>query len=233
VGVSLSSCRDFVLAGDDHGIGSSIHQDHHRKAMIVRASPENIAEAAGVLRSGGVVAFPTDTLYGLAADPRRDDAVRRLFALKGRQPDAAVPLIAADLEQSMTAGEFRQQELRLARAFWPGPLSIVVPARPLISRAALGGGSTLAIRVPAHAAARELAAAFGFPITATSANASGEPPAETADDVASAVRGVDLILDDGRVAGGPPSTIVRFDDEVPTLVRAGAIAWDRVLRSVQ
>jgi L-threonylcarbamoyladenylate synthase len=201
--------------------------------MIVRASPDGIAEAAGVLRSGGVVAFPTDTFYGLAADPRRDDAVRRLFALKGRRPDAAVPLIAADLEQSMTAGKLRQQELRLARAFWPGPLSIVVLARPLISGAALGGGSTLAIRVPAHAAARALAAAFGFPITATSANASGESPAETAADVARAVPDVDLILDGGRVTGGPPSTIVEFDDEVPTLVRAGAIAWDRVLKSVQ
>ncbi len=201
--------------------------------MIVSASGGGIAQAVAVLHSGGVVAFPTDTLYGLAVDPRRDDAVERLFALKGRRPDAAVPLVAADLAQARAAGAFGPRELRLAEVFWPGPLSIVVPAHRSISRAALGGGGTLAIRVPAHAVARDLAAAFAFAIAATSANASGQPPAETADDVARAVPNVDLILDGGRVAGGPPSTIVRFDDEVPTLVRAGAIVWERVLESLQ
>src|SRR6266542_2184147 len=193
------------------------------------SASDGIGKAADVLRSGGVVAFPTDTLYGLASDPRRDDAIERLFALKRRRPDAAVPLIAADLSQARWAGEFGPREVRLAQAFWPGPLSIVVAARSSISRAALGGGATLAIRVPAHAVARELAAAFGFAITATSANASGERPAETADDVVNAVPDVDLILDGGRVTGGTPSTIVRFDGDVPTLVRAGAIAWERVL----
>lgn len=201
--------------------------------MIVPPSPQGIAQAADVLRSGGVVAYPTDTLYGLAVDPRSDDAVRRLFSLKRRRPDVAVPLVAADLDQAMTAGEFREPELRLARAFWPGPLSIVVVAHPFISRATLGGGSTLAIRVPAHAVARELARAFAFPITATSANASGDSPAESADAVARGVSGVDMIVDGGGVTGGPPSTIVRFDDRVPTLVRAGAVAWDRVLKSLQ
>ena len=182
---------------------------------------------------GGVVAFPTDTLYGLAVDPRRDDAIERLFALKARAPDAAVPLIAAGLEQAAQAGTFGEQELRVAGAFWPGPLSIVVPARPSISRAALGGGATVAIRVPAHHAARELAAAFGFPVTATSANVSGDRPAETADDVVASVPHVDAIVDAGRVTGGLPSTIVRFDRGAPTLIRGGAIAWERVLESLQ
>jgi L-threonylcarbamoyladenylate synthase len=201
--------------------------------MIVRASADGIAQATAVLQSGGVVAFPTDTLYGLAVDPRRDDAVARLFALKRRRPDAAVPLIAADLEQALQVGDFGEQELRLARSFWPGPLSIVVPARRTLSRAALGGGNVVAIRVPAHDVARQLAAAFAFAITATSANASGEQPAETADDVAKDVPAVDLVIDGGRVTGGPPSTIVRLDRNVPTLVRDGAIAWDRVLESLQ
>jgi L-threonylcarbamoyladenylate synthase len=201
--------------------------------MIVPASADGIAHAAEILRAGGVVAFPTDTLYGLAVDPRRDDAVERVFALKGRRPDAAVPLIAADLDQAMQAGEFGIKELTLASAFWPGPLSIVVPARFTLSRAALGGGTTVAIRVPAHDVARALAASFVFAIAATSANASGEQPAETAEDVARAIPDVDLILNGGRVAGGRPSTIVRFDGGVPTLVRDGAIAWDRVIRSLQ
>jgi L-threonylcarbamoyladenylate synthase len=201
--------------------------------MIVRASGDGIIQAAEMLQQGGVVAFPTDTLYGLAADPRRDEAIERLFALKGRRPDAAVPFIAADVAQAMDAGAFGSKELTLAHAFWPGPLSIIVAARAAISRAALGGGTTVAIRVPANDVARGLAASFAFAITATSANASGEQPAETAEDVASALPDVDLILDGGRVAGGRPSTIVRIDGGVPMCVRDGAIAWDRVLKSLQ
>jgi L-threonylcarbamoyladenylate synthase len=201
--------------------------------MIIPASADGIAHAAEMLRAGGVVAFPTDTLYALAVDPRRDDAVERLFALKGRRPEAAVPLIAADLDQAMQAGEFSSKELTLASVFWPGPLSIVVSARSTLSRAALGGGTTVAIRIPAHPIARELAASFVFAITATSANASGEPAAETAADVAAYLPDVDVILDGGRAIGGRPSTIVRIDGGVLTLVRAGAIAWDRVLKSLQ
>ena len=209
-------------------------RDRHHRNFVQRVSAsDGVGTAADVLRAGGVVAFPTDTLYGLAVDPRCHTAIERLFALKGRHADAAVPLIAADLAQACESGEFGPRELRLAHAFWPGPLSIVAAARPSIARAALGGGATLAVRVPAHATARELAAVFGFAITATSANATGGRPAETADDVANALPAVDLILDGGRVTGGPPSTIVRFDGGVPTLVRAGAIAWERVLESLQ
>jgi L-threonylcarbamoyladenylate synthase len=197
------------------------------------ASPQAIDRAVQILRAGGIVAFPTDTLYGLGVDARKDEAVERLFAVKGRARDTAVPLIAADFGQAMEAGNFGARERRLADAFWPGPLSIVVPARRAVSRLALGGGSTVAIRVPAHGVARDLARAFGFAVTATSANASGEPAAETADDVVRAVPGVDLVLDGGAVPGGLPSTIVTFVRGVPTLVRAGAIAWDRVLKSLQ
>jgi L-threonylcarbamoyladenylate synthase len=192
-----------------------------------------MAAAADVMRAGGVVAFPTDTLYGLAVDPRRGDAVERLFALKGRRADAAVPLIAGDVEQAAAAGEFGAAEMRLAAAFWPGPLSLVVPARDPVARAVLAADGTVAIRVPAHAVARALALTFGFCITATSANPSGRPPAESADAVADTVTGVDLLLDCGAAPGGLPSTIVSLQGGVPVLVRAGAIGWDRVVKSLQ
>ena len=126
-----------------------------------------IAEAADVLRKGGVVAYPTDTLYGLAVDPRQDDAVARLYALKGREAWSAVTLIAASLAQAQLAAITGPVELRLARVFWPGPLTIVVPAQPGLSPAVLGEGTTVGVRVPSHAVARALAAAFGFCITAT------------------------------------------------------------------
>ena len=198
-----------------------------------RPEPEAIAQAVEVLREGGVVAFPTDTLYGLAVDPRDAGAVARLFALKGRAMTVAVPLIASDLEQASRAAEFGPIPRRVADTFWPGPLSIVVPAAPSISPMVLAGGSAVAIRVPAHAAARELARAFGFCVTATSANPSGCPPPDCADAVVRTLPEVDLVLDAGAAPGGLPSTIMSFDNDVPILLRAGALAWDRVIKSLQ
>ena len=192
-----------------------------------------IAAAVDVLRAGGIVAFPTDTLYGLAVDPRSEEAVARLFALKGRDVRAAVPLIAADLDQAKLAGEFGRRERRLAAAVWPGPVSIVIPPWPGVARGVFGEQKAIAIRVPAHAVARRLAAAFGFCVTATSANAAGQPPAVSAAAVGAALPDVDFLLDAGDAPGGPPSTIVAFDRDGPVLVRAGAIPWDRVLKSLQ
>ena len=190
--------------------------------------------AVGILRKGGVVAYPTDTLYGLAVDPRRDDAVETLFLVKGRNLSAAIPLIAGSVEQASEAAEFGDAELRLARAFWPGPLSIVVPARPAVSRLLLGGGGTVAVRIPAHPVAQGLALAFGFCVTATSANLSGEPGSADPEVVARSLAGrIDCLIDAGPAPGGLPSTIVELRDGVPVLVRAGALAWDRVLRSLE
>jgi L-threonylcarbamoyladenylate synthase len=192
-----------------------------------------VAAAVDVLRQGGVVAFPTDTLYGLAVDPRSDAAVAKLFALKGRGVTAAVPLIGASIEQVILAGTLGPRERRIADAFWPGPLSIVIPPSPAIARGVLGGEDTVAVRVPAHRVARQLAAAFGFCITATSANPTGSPPARSADAVVSALPQLDLLLDGGDAPGGAPSTIVRFDSDAPVLIRAGAVSWERVLKSLQ
>jgi L-threonylcarbamoyladenylate synthase len=198
--------------------------------------PEIIAQAAGVLRRGGVVAYPTDTLYGLAVDPRSGDAVARLYAAKGRGQQSAIPLIAASLEQAQGAAILDGLALQLARAFWPGPLTIVAPPERGLAAAVLGGGTTVAVRVPAHAVARALAAALGFCITATSANRSGESPAVTGADVAAAFAAgsdVDVLLDAGLVTGGPPSTIVEIGEDGPRLIRAGVVPWSRVLESLK
>ncbi len=207
-----------------------------RIARVSANAPEAaiIAGAAEVLRTGGVVIYPTDTLYGLAVDPRRDDAVERAFLIKGRDAVAAMPLIAGSLQQAEDVAHFTTVDLRLARIFWPGPLTLVLAPRPGISARVFGQGSTIAIRVPAHAVARELATQFTFCITATSANRSRESPASA---VAHLSRGlvdaVDLILDGGTTSGGLPSTIVETSGHGARLVRAGAIAWDRVLESLQ
>jgi L-threonylcarbamoyladenylate synthase len=206
------------------------------RLVMDAAAPDagGIASAVAVLREGGVVAYPTDTLYGLAVDPRQDDAVRRLFDVKARDRTAAVALVAADVAQAQQAGTFGGSELALARAFWPGPLTIVVPAAPALSTRLSGGLGTIGVRVPAHAVARAMAGAFGWCITATSANVSGRPAAMTADEVAAALGSrIDALVDAGPAPGGPPSTIVEFADGRPVLRRTGAIAWNRVLESLQ
>lgn len=196
--------------------------------------PAAIAAAVDVLHADGIVAYPTDTLYGLAVDPRRDRAVKRLFSVKARDHGSAVALIAADVMQAQEAGGFGPQEMVLARAFWPGPLTIVVPVSGTLSRWLTGDLRTVGVRVPAHAVARALAVAFGWCITATSANLSGRPPAMTADEVAAALDGrVDAVVDAGPAPGGPPSTIVEVAEGRPVLLRSGAIAWDRVLESLK
>ena len=200
------------------------------------ANPDStvIARAADILRGGGVVAYPTDTLYGLAVDPTNDTAVDRLFAVKERDTGSAIALIAADLRQARTAGEFLDIDLRLAETFWPGPLTIVVPASPAICALLTAKDRTIGVRVPAHAVARSIAAALGLCITATSANRSGLPAATTPEQVRSTLADrIDCLVDGGSAPGGLPSTIVRAANGRIDVLRAGAIASERVLESLQ
>ena len=205
--------------------------------LTLRVSPHSpddaiIREAAEMIRDGLVVAYPTDTLYGLAVDPRNAAAVRRLFALKGRPETSALTLIASGREQVMDCAEMSAHGGRLASQFWPGPLTILLRAKPIVAVEVLAGGTTVGVRVPAHPVAVALARAAGVCITATSANRSGQPPATTADGVAAALPGIDAIVDGGPARGGPPSTIVDASEREVTLVRAGAVPFERVLNSL-
>lgn len=197
--------------------------------------PTRLAEIAAVLAAGGLVAFPTDTLYGLAVDPRSPAAVERLCAVKGRPLEAAVPVIAADTAQvAAQVGRLTALDQRLAARFWPGPLSLVIAASPLLAPGVVGADGTVAVRVPAHAVAREIARVAGHPITATSANPTGAAPAATADEVLATLGdAVTLVVDGGPTPGGPPSTIVRVAGPRVALVRAGAIPWERVLELLE
>jgi L-threonylcarbamoyladenylate synthase len=202
-------------------------------ASILTTDPSAIRQAAQLLRDGRVVANPTDTLYGLAVDPRNAVAVRRVFELKGRAETSALTLIAADEAQAEAAAEFNTLASRLAAHWWPGPLTIVVTARPFLAREMLADGTTVGIRVPDHPVAQALARAFGFPVTATSANRSGTIAAVTAEDVIEMLPGIDAVIDGGHVRGGAPSTLVSAHDGRETLLREGAVAWDRVIKSLQ
>jgi L-threonylcarbamoyladenylate synthase len=194
-----------------------------------------LAEAVAILRAGGVVAMPTDTLYGLAADPFSSKAVARVFAVKGRAAERAMPLVAADVDQIVSQiGPLSAIARRLASTYWPGPLTLLVARPPALPADVAGGRDEIGVRVPAHAVTRELCRACGRVLTATSANLSGEPPSNDPDEIERTLGdGVDLLIDAGRTPGGAPSTIVDVTGKDVRLVRPGAISWDDVQACVQ
>ena len=193
-----------------------------------------LRSASDALARGLIVAFPTDTLYGLAVDPRNPEAVRALYQAKQRG-DAPIPLIAADQAQvERQVGRMSPDARRLAARFWPGPLTLILEALPWLAEKFHGGARTVGVRVPNHPVARYLAREAGHPLTATSANLSGTEAASTADEVVAGLGdAVALVLDAGPTPGGLPSTIVDAQGDVVVLVRAGAVAWARVLESLK
>jgi L-threonylcarbamoyladenylate synthase len=191
-----------------------------------------LSQAGAILRDGGIVAYPTDTLYGLAADPRSAAALAQLYRIKGRPVDAAIPLVAAGIAQLEAAGgELGPATRRLAEAFWPGPLTLILPAWAGLDPNVHAGLGTVAVRVPDHPVALMLAELHGGPITSTSANKSGEPATRDPGEVRRTLGGeLDALIDAGLSPGGPPSTIVDASGREPRLVRAGAVPWTRVLK---
>jgi L-threonylcarbamoyladenylate synthase len=180
------------------------------------------------------VVCPTETLYALVADVANPSAVERVCAIKNRGSDQPLPLMAADVVQVEAAvGPMGGVGASLAAEFWPGPLTLVVRATgPIDSRCRAADGS-VAVRVAGHAVARAIARAVGGPLTSTSANRSGADGVARVTDLDVQVREmVGLIVNAGTLTGGAPSTIVDVRGPVPKLVRDGAIAWSRVLRSL-
>ena len=200
-------------------------------ARQIAADGKGIGEAAAILRAGGLVAFPTETVYGLAGDATSDAAVARIYAAKAR-PNFN-PLIAhvARLDGALEQGVFPAKAQRLAERFWPGPLTLVVPLAPgaTVCAAARAGQPTIALRVPVHPVALNLISAAGRPLAAPSANRSGRVSPVTAAHVARDFGGaIDLILDGGRSPMGLESTVIACLDGRPRLLRPGAIAREDI-----
>lgn len=174
--------------------------------------------------------MPTDTLYGLAADPFSRVAVERVFSVKDRSAERALPLVAASAAQVRRhLGELSALGERLAARFWPGPLTLVVAAPPTLAPGVASDLLRVGVRVPAHDVTRALCEACGIPLTATSANISGQPATRDADVVCASLNGrIELVIDAGWTPGGAPSTIVDVTGPRPELIRAGAISWDVV-----
>ena len=188
------------------------------------------AAAVEVLRSGGVVAIPTDTVYGIAVALDVPGGVERLFHVKRRPPDKGIVLLLDDAAQAATIGVIGPAAAALAAACWPGGLTVVVRQRPdvRLPSALTAGVATIGLRVPDHAAPRALAAAVG-PLPTTSANVSGLTEARDTTEILEQLgEAIDLILDGGPAHGGPPSTVVDCSGDLPRILRVGAITIERV-----
>ncbi len=202
------------------------------ETRLIAAGPDAAAEAARRLAGGGLVAFPTETVYGLGADAANGDAIARLYAAKGRP--AFNPLIVhlPDVAAARALALFSEAAERLASAFWPGALTLVLPKRPGcgIAELATAGLDTVALRVPAHPVTRAILLAFGRPIVAPSANLSGHVSPTSAAHVTADLAGrVDLVVDGGATELGLESTIVDCTGR-PALLRPGAIAREAIER---
>ena len=195
---------------------------------ISAESPQIITRAAAILQQGGLVVFPTDTVYGvgaLACDPQ---AVRRLYHVKGRAADKAIAvLIGRGEDLHLVASELTPPAQRLAQKFWPGPLTLVVPKHSHLPEA-ISAGPTVGVRWPDHALAQSLLSATG-PLAVTSANISGSAPACTAAEAVAQLGGlVELIIDGGRVPGGVASTVVDCSRSTPQILRPGPIGAEEI-----
>ena len=193
---------------------------------ICASQTQQLDAAVHLLRSGGVVAIPTDTLYGLAAAASDVGAVRRLFRIKGRPATMAVPLLIADESQLDAYSACVSKAARkLARAFFPGALTLVVPKGGLVPDVVSGGGDSVALRVPDHPVPREIVRQLGGAITGTSANRSGASSPTTAQDVRSQLGPeVDMIVDGGECRGGVASTVVDVRGPSLKILRQGSVS---------
>jgi len=198
-------------------------------ALIPADAPGSIERALRVVRGGGLVAFPTDTVYGVGAAAFDGRAVGRIYEAKGRSEDKAIPVLLAGLgDLERVAAEVSPDLRRLAAQFWPGALTLVV-ARHADLPLEVSPGPTVGLRVPDHPVALGLLAGAG-PMAVTSANRSGDPNPTTAAQVLSALGGrIDLILDGGETPGGRPSTVVDCTQDPPHLLRPGPIPLEAVL----
>ena len=198
--------------------------------MPADSTPADIGRAAAILRAGRLVAFPTETVYGLGANGLDEDAVARIFAAKGRPQDNPLILhVAASDEVRPLLKEVPEEAERLMARFWPGPLTLVLPRSPLVPDIVTGGLDTVAVRLPDHPVARRIIRAAGVPIAAPSANLSGRPSPTTAEHVLADLDGrVEVVIDGGPTHVGVESTVLDLTTTPPAILRPGGVTREQL-----
>ena len=200
---------------------------------ILQATEENLQRAAELIRCGKIVAFPTETVYGLGADGLNVDACRKIFVAKGRPIDKPLSLHVASLEMVERVAKISAAAEKLFAAFCPGALTIILPKNKIVPDFVTGGRSSVGIRFPANDVALRLIELANCPIAAPSANLSGKNPPSTAQEVFENLDGrVEIILDGGRCAFGISSTIVDLSGAAPKILRHGAIPAEKILEAI-
>lgn len=196
------------------------------KTVVLPANdPSALRRAAAVLRGGGLVSFPTDTVYGIGADIFQPAAVERVYQVKGRGTQKALPILLGDVKDLDTVAEGVSEAARkLAHRFWPGGLTLIVRRRALVPDIVTGGGPTVGVRVPNHPVPVTLIRLVRAPLVGTSANRSGEPSPVSAQQVRRSLGGlIEILLDGGPAPGGVESTVLDVTSDDPVLLREGAL----------
>ena len=199
----------------------------------VHPDSDVIMHAAGIIKQGGLVAFPTETVYGLGCDSMNPEAVTKVYHAKGREGDKPLLVLIADPSWLAQLTDTISDAVHsLLDTFWPGPVTFTFPALPGVPRELLGAGTTIGVRFPGRSTALTLAEAVGRPITAPSANRSGTPNPLTARDVKNSLgTSVDMILDGGPASDDRPSSVVDVSKPQPALLRAGRIPFEKILQA--
>ncbi len=223
-----------MAEGSEGGPASTERAASRARPLRVLDDEAGRATAIEALRRGEIVALPTDTVYGIAIPLETPEGIEQLFAVKRRPPQKGIALLLGSVEQGAEIGILDHRAHALARRYWPGPLTIVVPARPEahLPEVLTGGLPTVGLRLPDHPAPRALAAAVG-PLPTTSANLSGDPDSLTADEVVARLGdAVAVVLDGGRTRGAVPSTVVDLTLDPPVVHREGVIPAADVLATI-
>lgn len=194
-----------------------------------KATEAAIQNAARIVEKGGVIVYPTDTVYGLGCNPFNEEAVKRVFKIKGERTKP-LPILASSIEKIEKIAQITEKTLKLAEKFWPGPLTMVLPKKSLLPNIVSLDLDSVAVRVPNHQIALELISLSGGLLVGTSANKSGKKPPRTASEAAEQIgEEVDLILDSGPAPIGASSTVVDLTGKQPKVLREGPIKMDDVL----
>ncbi len=210
--------------------GKQITEHMSIETILCVADANGIARGAALLRQGEIIALPTETVYGIAADARNGQAVAKIFTAKGRPQDNPLIVHISDISQlNGLVAEFPERAQLLAAAFWPGPLTIIMPRGPQVADECCAGLDTVGIRMPSHPVVRQIIEASGCPFAAPSANLSGRPSPTTAQDVMADMCGrLPLILDGGACEVGVESTVISVVGEKPVLFRPGRITLEQL-----
>jgi L-threonylcarbamoyladenylate synthase len=201
-----------------------------KNMQILRATADNLAVASQILADGGLVAYPTDTVYGLGCNPFNVKALKRLFKVKGER-DKPLPILASDVESIEKIAFLSEKARKIAARFWPGPLTLVLPKKPALLETATCNLNSVGVRIPKHDVALRLIRLSNGLLVGTSANKTGAKPPCTAQEVAEQLREeVDVILDGGTTPLGVSSTVVDFTQQKPKILREGPTCLEEILK---